>query len=325
VLPNGPVHHPTVRVFLAGGVPEVMLHLRQLGLLDTGVLTVSGKKLGDCLDWWKDSERRRRFRERLREQDGVDPDEVILPPEQARLRGLKSTLAFVRGNLAPQGSVVKSTAIDPEVIDGDGVYRKTGPARVFVNESDAVAAIKQNRIKEGDIVVLAGVGPLGTGMEETYQITGALKHLPFGKHVALLTDARFSGVSTGACIGHIAPEGLAGGPIGKVREGDVIRIHIDCNLNQGSIDLIGEGERQFTANAGRKVLAKRTVREDLSPNPDLPGDTRLWAALQSVGGGPWAGCVYDITAISATLAAGQAALAKLASRRKKTVKKDGIQ
>lgn len=315
VLPNGPVHHPTVRVFLAGGVPEVMLHLRELGLLETEVLTITGRKLNDCLDWWESSQRRRRFRELLRQMDGVEPHEVIFAPEQARLRGLKSTLAFVRGNLAPRGAVVKSTAIDPTVLDGDGVYRKIGPARVFVNESDAIGAIKQGRIKAGDIVVLTGVGPLGTGMEETYQVTGALKHLPFGKHVSLLTDARFSGVSTGACIGHIDPEGLAGGPIGKVLEGDIIRIHIDCNSNEGSADLVGEGERRFTPSAGAKVLAKRAVRNDLSPNPDLPNDTRLWAALQSVAGGPWAGSVYDVAAIATTLEAGRKALARAASRR----------
>src|SRR5256886_13953256 len=89
------------------------------------------------------------------------------------------------------------------------------------------AAIKQGRINADDVLVLAGIGPMGTGMEETYQVTGALKQLPFGKHVALLTDARFSGLSTGACIGHIGPEALAGGPIGKGMGGDIIRIHID--------------------------------------------------------------------------------------------------
>jgi putative YjhG/YagF family dehydratase len=320
VLPNGPVDHPTVRVFLAGGVPEVMLHLRRLGLLETDVMTVTGKNLSQCLEWWEGSERRRRFRELLRQQDRVEPDEVILPPEQAQLRGVKSTLAFVRGNLAPQGSVIKSTAIDPSVLDGDGVYRKIGPARVFVNEKDAVAAIKQGRVKAGDVVVLAGVGPIGTGMEETYQVTGALKHLPFGKHVALLTDARFSGVSTGACIGHIAPEALAGGPIGKLREDDVIRIHIDCNVNEGTIDLVGENERRFTAKAGVRILAKRARRDDLCPNADLPSDTRLWAALQSVAGGPWAGCVYDSDATVAALHAGQKALAKAALKKKRPVK-----
>src|SRR5581483_9247643 len=113
VLPNGPVHHPTVRVFLAGGVPEVMLHLRKLGLLNLDVLTVTGQTLGENLDWWEKSEPRQRFREILKQQEAVDPDEVIFSPEQAKARGLTSTLVFPRGNLAPEGSVVKATAIDP--------------------------------------------------------------------------------------------------------------------------------------------------------------------------------------------------------------------
>jgi putative YjhG/YagF family dehydratase len=210
VLPNGPVHHATVRVFLAGGVPEVMVHLRRLGLLETDVLTVSGVTLGEVLDEWEGSERRRVFREKLRELDGIDPDDVILPPERARAAGLKGTAAFPSGNLAPDGAVIKSTSIDPTVLSGDGHYRHEGPARVFASETEAMRAIKEGRIVEGDVLVLAGCGPMGTGMEETYQLTSALKHLPFGKRVALLTDARFSGVSTGACVGHIGPEALAG-------------------------------------------------------------------------------------------------------------------
>jgi putative YjhG/YagF family dehydratase len=293
VLPNGPIHHPTVRVFLAGGVPEVMLHLGQLGLLQEDALTVTGKSLKENLDAWERSDRRQRFRSILRERDNVAAEEVIFSPEQAHKSGLKSTLAFPRGNLAPEGSVVKSTALDPSVADLDGVYRKEGPARVFANEKDAIAAIKKGSIKAGDIMVLTGVGPLGTGMEETYQVTGALKHVPFGKHVALLTDARFSGVSTGACIGHIGPEGLAGGPIGKVLDGDVIRIQIDLNRNEGTIDLVGEGSKRFSKEEGVNVLAKRAPRKDLAPNPDLPEDTRLWAILQRIGGGTWAGCSYD--------------------------------
>jgi putative YjhG/YagF family dehydratase len=302
VLPNGPVHHPTVRVFLAGGVPEVMLHLRRLGLLDTSALTVTGKTLGENLDWWEASERRTRFRQLLKELDGVDPDVVILAPEQAKVRGLTNTLIFPRGNLAPEGSVVKATAIDPSVIEADGVYRKEGPARVFVSEKAAIAAIKRGQIKAGDILVLAGIGPLGTGMEETYQVTGALKHMPYGKHVALLTDARFSGVSTGACIGHIGPEGLAGGPIGKILDDDLIRIQLDCRRLEGAVDLVGEGSRRFTPEEGATVLARRASRPDLAPHPALPDDTRLWAALQQAGGGTWGGCVYDADAVVAALA-----------------------
>jgi xylonate dehydratase len=302
VLPNGPIHHPTVRVFLAGGVPEVMLHLRELDLLHLQAMTVSGQTLGENLDWWQASERRRRFRELLREADGVHADDVIFPPAQAQARGLTGTLVFPRGNLAPDGAVVKSTAIDPSVVDAEGVYSLEGPARVFVNEKDAVAALKQGRIQPGDVMVLAGVGPMGTGMEETYQVTSALKHLPRGQEIALLTDARFSGVSTGACIGHIGPEGLAGGPIGKVREGDIIRIRIDRRRGEGSIDLVGEAGRRGTPEEGARILAGRAMRADLAPHPALPEDTRLWAALQAAGGGTWAGCVYDADRIIAALA-----------------------
>ncbi len=304
VLPNGPVGHPTVRVFLAGGVPEVMLHLRALGLLDESCLTASGESLGRVLDWWQHSERRRRLKEVLIARDRVDPDDVILSPERARARGLTSTVTFPRGNLAPEGSVIKSTAIDPGVVDADGVYRKTGPARVFTSERAAIAAIKSRgpeRVRAGDVLVLICRGPMGAGMEEIYQITSALKHLSFGKHVAVLTDARFSGVSTGACIGHVGPEALAGGPIGKVRDGDVIEILIDRNRLEGSIDLVGEGDGRFGAEEGARVLARRPPRPDLAPDPDLPEDTRLWAALQGVGGGTWGGCVFDVPAIVAAL------------------------
>jgi dihydroxyacid dehydratase/phosphogluconate dehydratase len=259
-LPNGPVGHPTVRVFLAG-------------------------------------------------EDGVDPDTVIYTPEAARARGLTSTVTFPRGNLAPEGSVIKSTAIDPGVVDADGVYRKTGPARVFTSERAAIAAIKSHgpdRLKPGDILVLICRGPMGAGMEEIYQITSALKHLSWGKEVAVLTDARFSGVSTGACVGHVGPEALAGGPIGKVRDGDTIRIVIDRNRLEGTVDLIGDADAVNDADTGSRILAARSPRTDLQADPALPDDTRLWAALQRVGGGTWGGCVYDVDAIVAALEKGSA-------------------
>jgi len=300
VLPNGPRNHPTVRVFLAGGVPEVMLHLRRGGLLDERCLTVSGETLGRVLDWWEGSERRRALRERLRAQDGVDPDDVIMDEGQATARGLTSTVTFPRGNLAPEGAVIKSTAIDPAVVDADGVYRKTGPARVFTTERAAIAAIKSTgpeRVKPGDVMVLICRGPLGAGMEEIYQITSALKHLSWGKQVAVITDARFSGVSTGACIGHVGPEALAGGPIGRVRDGDLVRIVIDRVRLEGSVDLVGADGVTFDAGEGARVLAARPPRPDLAPDPALPDDTRLWAALQQAGGGAWGGCVYDVDAI----------------------------
>jgi xylonate dehydratase len=297
VLPNGPQHHPTVRVFAAGGVPEVMLHLRQLGVLDTSVLTVTGLKLAAVLDWWEQSERRLKFRQLLRDQEGIDPDDVIMSPDRARTRGLTRTVTFPKGNICPEGAVIKSTAIDATVVDADGVYRKEGPARVFHSEREAIAAIKAGGIQAGDIMVLLGCGPLGTGMEETYQVTSALKHLSFGKHVALITDARFSGVSTGACIGHVGPEALAGGPIGRLRDGDRIRIVIDRVQLHGTVDFLGTAEEPCSAEAGAKILAERPLPPDLKPHPKLPADTRLWAALQQVGGGTWGGCVYDVERI----------------------------
>ena len=304
VLPNGPVHHPTVRVFLAGGVPEVLLHLRSLGVLDTAALTVTGKTVGEMLDGWAASERRTRFREILRQQDGVNPDDVIMSPDQARARGLTSTVTFPRGNLAPEGSVIKSTAMDPAILDQDGIYRKEGPARVFTSERAAMDAIKKGQIQPGDILVLMGCGPLGTGMEETYQLTSALKHLPFGKEVALITDARFSGVSTGACLGHVGPEALAGGPIGKLRDGDRIRIFIDRERLEGSVDFVGEVGKRFKPEEGERILAERKPRAGLAPHPSLPDDTRLWAALQQIGGGTWGGCVYDVEQILQVLQGG---------------------
>jgi putative YjhG/YagF family dehydratase len=303
-LPNGPKGYPTSYVFMAGGVPEVMLHLRGLGLLDLSALTVTGQPLGTVLDWWEKSGQRSRLRALLHERDRIDPDEVIMSPERARQRGLTSTVTFPRGNLAPEGSVIKSTAIDPSVVDADGIYRKVGPARVFTSERAAVASIKgegHRKVEPGDVIVLICRGPMGAGMEEIYQVTSALKHLKWGKQVAVVTDARFSGVSTGACIGHVGPEALAGGPIGKVRDGDRIQIVIDRNNLEGSVDLVGEGERTFGPEEGARVLGARQPRSDLAPDPNLPDDTKLWAALQAVSGGTWGGCVFDSAAVVSRL------------------------
>ncbi len=308
VMPNG--SRATIHVFMAGGVPEVMLHLRRAGLLETKALTVSGATLGEQLDEWEGSERRHALRKVLKERDGIDPDTVIVSPEAAAKLGMTPTTCFPHGNLAPEGSVIKATAIDPVVVDADGVYRKTGPARVFLSEPDAIAAIKGKQIQKGDVIVLICRGPMGAGMEETYQVTSALKYLPFGKHVSLLTDARFSGVSTGACIGHVSPEALAGGPIGKVRDGDMIEIVIDRVGLHGSVNLVGENREVSGVEAGNAILASRASRTDLAADPLLPDDTRLWAALQDVSGGTWGGSVFDTDAILRVIAAGKKALAE---------------
>lgn len=310
-LPNGPMFHPTVRVFQAGGVPEVMLHLKRAGLLELDVMTASGQTLGEALDWWEASDRRRILRERLQAREWVDPEDVIMSPERAAAKGLTSTVCFPVGNLAPGGSVIKSTAIDASVVDGDGVYRKRGPAKVFTTEKEAIQAVKgrgPKQLQPGDILVLCCRGPMGSGMEEIYQITAALKHLSFGKKIAVLTDARFSGVSTGACIGHITPEALAGGPLGKVRDGDMIEITVDRNRLEGSVNLIGENGNAVSVEEGNRLLAIRRPNPALKHDEFLPGDTRLWAALQSASGGTWNGSVYDVDRIIEVLNAGLSAL-----------------
>jgi dihydroxyacid dehydratase/phosphogluconate dehydratase len=308
VLPNGPRGYATVQVYMAGGVPEVMLHLRQLGLLNTDVLTVSGEKLSTILDAWEASPARQAGRQVLHARDGIDPDQVIMRPDAAKQMGLTSTLVFPVGNLAPQGSVVKATAIDPSVVDPDQVYRHRGRARVCTSERDAIRLIKgqgDQPLQPGEVLVYIGGGPLGSGMEETYQLTAALKHLPWGKHIPLLTDARFSGVSTGACIGHIGPEALAGGPLGRLRDGDLIEIIIDQVNLEGSLNLVGTAEQELTPAEAVALLRQRPPHPQLAPRSELPADTRLWAALQAVGGGAWGGAVYDVDRIIQALEAGK--------------------
>ena len=298
VLPNGPTHFATVQVFLAGGTPEVMLHLRDLGLLRLNALTVSGQTLGENLAWWEKSERRARLRAKLQELDGIDPDQVILAPARARAAGLSSTVSFLHGNLAPEGALVKSTAIDPTLLDENGVFVHQGPARVFGSENEAIAAIKSqgaDALRQGEIVVLLGIGP-ASGMPETYQITSALKYLRKMRGVVLLTDGRFSGVSTGPCIGHISPEAWAGGPLGKLRDGDLLAVRIDTRNLDGSVDFVAPAGGDATAE-----LAARPLNPKLAPNPEMPADTELWAALQSVSGGSWGGCVYDTARIKQLL------------------------
>lgn len=310
-LPNGPRNHPTVQVFMAGGVPEVMLKLRDMGLLNLDALTVTGQKLRDNLDWWEHSERRRLVREQLAVAGQINPDLVIMDADTAGREGLTSSVVFPVGNIAPQGAVIKATSIDPSVVGEDQVYRHRGPARVFTSERDAVRAIKgqsENPVRSGDIVVLIGIGPSGTGMEEIYQVTSALKFIPWGKTVSVLTDARFSGVSTGACIGHIGPEALAGGPIGKLRDGDLIEIEIDRKQLEGRVNFIGTSEGTLQPDQATEILAQRDSHPGLKPHAALPNDTRLWAALQEVSGGTWTGCIYDVDRIIKVLQAGKKAL-----------------
>jgi len=278
-------------------------------VLALGARTVTGRTLGEDLDWWEQSPERRAGRERLRAA-GVDPEDVIAPPATARARGLAPTLVFPVGNLAPHGSVVKATSIDASTLRGD-VYHHRGPVRVFGSGVEAMRAVKGQiePLRPGDVLVLAGVGPMGTGMAEIASITIALKLLPWGREIALLTDGRFSGVSTGPCIGHLSPEALAGGPIGRLRDGDLVELHIDRERLQGRVDLVGLAGRPCTPEEAAHALATRDLHPALAPHPRLPDDTRLWAVLQAASGGTWGGCVYDVDAIADLLAEGLAARA----------------
>ena len=307
-LPNGPVGHPTVRVFLAGGVPEVMLHLRRRGLLDLDCLTVTGERLGRVLDWWEGSERRQALRERLRAADGVDPDDVIMDPERARQRGLTSTVTFPRGNLAPEGSVIKSTAIDPSVVDADGVYRKTGPARVFTSERAAIAAIKSrgaDGIKPGD--VHGAHLPRAAGRGHGGDLPDHRRaQAPVVRQARGRADRRALLRRVDGRLHRPRRPGSAGGGTDRARA----RRRPDPDRRRpeparGQLDLVGRDGVTFGAEEGARVLAARAPRADLAPDPDLPDDTRLWAALQQVGGGTWGGCVYDVDAIISSLGGGR--------------------
>jgi len=243
------------------------------------------------------SDRRQRVREKLRTLDGVDPDNVIMSKACAVERGLTSTITFLKGNLAPEGALVKSTAIAPQVVGPDGVFRHEGPAKVFTTEGKAIAAVKSGSVQPGDVMVLIGIGP-GIGMPETFQITSALKYVKDGHRIALVTDGRFSGVSTGACIGHVSPDAWAGGPIGRVRDGDRVRLVVNTRTLEGNVDVVSLSAAE---------LAARPVHPDLVPDERVPADTRLWAALQNASGGTWAGCVYDTDRIIGLLQRGMAA------------------
>ena len=287
VLPNGPNNFMTVQVFLAGGVQEVMLHLREMGVLDLSCLTVTGKNIDQNLDDWQKSERRTRFKEILYTKDGVDPEDVIMSPDKASQKGIARTLAFLSGNLAPQGAIVKSTSISPNLYSSSGNYYHEGRARVFYDESSAIAAVKSTgdqRVLPGEVIVLLGRGPMGAGMPETAQITSALKYTKALSENALITDGRFSGFSSGPCIGHIGPEALSGGPIGKLIDGDQIKIEINKDHCVGRIDYIGDVE----------AFQKRPMNPNLREDPNMPESVKLWAALQNTGGGTWGGCVPNV-------------------------------
>lgn len=206
LAPAGPTYMEDLNE--AGGVYAVMKELADIGLLNTDCMTVSGKTIGECIATAYNKD-----------------EEVIRPVDKPYSK--TGGLAVLSGNLAPDGSVVKRSAVVDEMLVHEG------PARVFDCEEDAIAAIKGGKIVPGDVVVIRYEGPKGgPGMREMLSPTSALAGMKLDKDVALITDGRFSGASRGASIGHVSPEAAAGGNIGLVKEGDIIEIDINAgNIN----------------------------------------------------------------------------------------------
>lgn len=206
LAPAGPTYMEDLNE--AGGVYAVMNQLKSAGLLNEDCMTVTGKTIGEAVAGAQNKN-----------------TDVIRPLDNPYSR--TGGLAVLKGNLAPDGSVVKRSAVVPEMM------KHEGPARVFDCEEDAIAAIKGGKIVEGDVVVIRYEGPKGgPGMREMLNPTSAIAGMGLGSSVALITDGRFSGASRGASIGHISPEAAVGGPIAFVEEGDIISIDIDaCTIN----------------------------------------------------------------------------------------------
>ncbi len=228
----------------AGGVYAIMHELNRKGLLNTGCMTVTGKTVG----------------ENIADTPNLNP-EVIRPIENPYSE--TGGIAVLKGNMAPEGSVVKRSAVLPEML------RHEGPARVFECEEDAQAAINAGKINPGDVVVIRYEGPKGgPGMREMLNPTSAIMGMGLGSSVALITDGRFSGATRGACIGHVSPEAASGGPIGIVQEGDIISIDIPGNKLELKID----GEEY-----------NRRMSEFVPKVKPLSGYLKRYAALVSSG------------------------------------------
>ena len=310
VLPNGPVGHPTVRAYLAGGVPEVMLHLRQMGLLDLEVLTITGQPLGPTLDWWERSDRRRRLREILHQKDGVDPDDVIMPADRARARGLTGTITLPQGNLAPQGAVDQEHGHRPlargcrrrlsQDRSGPGLYRRAGR-----HPGDPGGRRAAGRYHGGDLCRAVGQrhggDPPGYGRPEE----SLLGQARGGHHRRPLQRRQHRGLHRPRRSRKPSPAD----PSASFATAIIIQI-VDRPQPSGGQprpDRSRPTRRQSerSPELGRRILAERPLRPDLAPYSDMPDDTRLWAALQEISGGTWAGCVYDTGQILRTLEAGR--------------------
>lgn len=258
IFPSG--KHLTESFWFAGGIPYVQLLLKDF--LDLNVMTVTGKTLGENLE---DLQRDHFFERNLGYLGNycLERDDVIYPIDKAHEKG---SIAILKGNIAPEGSVVKYSA----VAENQRVF--TGPARVFNEEEDAYWAVVNKEINPGDIVVIRYEGPRGCGMPEMLMTTEAIVcDERLNGHVALVTDGRFSGATRGAAIGHVSPEAAAGGPIAFVEEGDLLRYDIENR----SLDLVGAEGKALTPEEASALLLERS-KKGVIPRPPRKGFFRRY-------------------------------------------------
>jgi D-3-phosphoglycerate dehydrogenase len=259
--------YPVEYFYYAGGVPKVMLEIKDLLHLDC--LTVTGKRLGENLD---DIERSTFFEERLGYLHNyrIPAEEIIRPRAEPFAR--EGGLAILRGNIAPEGAMIKSFTIPEDM------HVLVGPARVFDREADCLEALKRHQIVPGDVIVIRYEGPRGNGMPEMYFASAVLDADPvLGQSTALITDGRYSGAMKGPCIGHVSPEAADGGPIALVEEGDLIEI----NIPERKLGIIGLHGRRATDVEITRVLEDRRSRWSPPPPRHTSGILSLYAQVAS--------------------------------------------
>ncbi len=248
-------------VWMAGGVPRIMWELRDLLHLDA--LTSSGRTVGENLDELDDAGFFKRQPLHLQNYGLKLRDVISSVDEPLAQRG---GIAILRGNIAPEGSVIKEAAVEPEA------RQFSGPARVFDRQEDAIEAIFAGRAKAGDAVIIRFEGPRGSGMPEQFYVTKTISSDPeLSKTMVLITDGRFSGASGGPAVCHVCPEAAQGGPIGALRDGDWIEVDVDAK----TIDMVGDGERRFAPEEGAKILAQRLIDD-----PPVPPEKNDWPLLR---------------------------------------------
>ncbi len=253
ITPSG--EHLTEAFWFAGGIPMVELELRDMLHLD--VMTVTGKTLGENLE---DLEKENFFQRNLGylHNYGLEREQVIFPVEKAREKG---SVAILRGNLAPDGAVIKYSACTEDMRE------RKGPARVFNCEEDAYQAVVDKKVAPGDMLIIRYEGPRGSGMPEMLMTTEAIVcDEELNGEVALITDGRFSGATRGAAIGHVSPEAAAGGPLAFVEDGDILAY----SVKNRSLDIVGIRGEEKSSEEIEEILQERR-KAGILPRPERKG------------------------------------------------------